>query len=264
MNRYKVIFRACDAVQSLRNPRPYGLDKKTLIQICFLSLVESLKAVDHEIFIMGDKLSDEMMKFFKKFSNTTVTNGVYGNDESIRMTIRQALKYADDDWVYFCEDDYLHQPQTFLYIDDFITNKDEIMAYEPRRAIFKLFVSGLNKKDLFIHPPDYPDRYKTDWKRHSFIFLSKYCHWRQISHTTFTFLGQVKSLRKFEKHLFHSAHTAHDGYLSRKLYGRLLFNGRGIAVSPIPGLACHMHEETLTPHVDWEKLVKHYRKQLKK
>lgn len=262
MNRYKVIFRACDAVQSLRNPRPFGLDKKTLIKICFLSLVESLKEVDHEIFIMGDKLSDEMMAFFGRFK-ATVTNGVYGNDESIRMTIRQALKYDNEDWVYFCEDDYLHQPQTFQYIDEFITNREEIMAYEPRRAIFKLFVRDLNKKDLFIHPPDYPDRYKTDWKRHSFIFLSKYCHWRQVSHTTFTFMGQVKSLRKFEKHLFHSAHTAHDGYLSRKLYGRLLFLGRGIAVSPIPGLSCHMHEETLTPHVDWQKLVEHYKDRLK-
>jgi len=256
MNTYRVIFRACDAVQSLRNPRPYGLDKKTLIKICFLSLVDALKEVNHEIFIMGDKLSDEMMDFFGQHK-VTLTNGVYGNDESIRMTFRQALKYDDNDWVYFCEDDYLHQPHAFKYIDEFITNREEIMAYEPRRAIFKLFVRGLNKKDLFIHPPDYPDRYHRDWKRHSFIFLSKYCHWRQISHTTFTFMAQVKSLKKVEKHLFHSAHTAHDGYLSRKLYGRLLFNGRGIAVSPIPGLASHMHEHTMTPHVDWQNLIEH-------
>lgn len=264
MNRYKIIFRACDAVKSLHGDRPFGLDKKTLIKICFLSLADSLRAVDHEIFIMGDKLSDEMMKFFRKFKNTTVTNGDYGNDESIRMSLRQALKYNDEDWVYLCEDDYLHQPHTFAYIDEFITNRREIMSYEPRRAAFKLFVSGLNKKDLFIHPADYPDRYKTDWKRHSFIFVSKDCHWRQISHTTFTFMGQVKSLRKFEKHLFHSAHNAHDGYLSRKLYGRLFFFGRGIAVCPIPGLATHMHDGVMTPLVDWERLVKHYRKQLKK
>ncbi|MBN8223068.1 MAG: hypothetical protein J0L53_19290 [Spirochaetes bacterium] len=261
MNKYKVIFRACDAVQSLRNPRPFNLDKKTLIKICFLSLVEALKPVDHEIFVMGDKLSDEMLEFFGRFQ-ATVTNGVYGNDESIRMTIRQALRYDDEDWVYFCEDDYLHRPETFRDTDEFITNRAEIMDYEPRRAIFKLFVRDLNKKDLFIHPADYPDRYETHWKRHSFLFLSKYCHWRQISHTTFTFMGQVKSLRKFEKYLFHSAHTAHDGYLSRKLYGRLFFFGRGIAVSPIPGHATHMHEHTMTPLVDWQSLVQKYQAQL--
>jgi hypothetical protein len=264
MTKYNVIFRACDAVHSVHGaPRPFGLDKTTLIKICFLSLYNSLKNYPHTIHILGDKLSIELQTFFKQFP-VTLSNGTYGNDESIRQSFRMGLEFPDDEWVYFCEDDYLHVPETFLWIDEFIQNRMEILKFEPRRAFMKLFVNKLEDKPLFIFPSDYPDRYAFNQKKPSYIFLSQYCHWRQVSHSTFTFLGETKSLKKYKKALFESAIRSRDGYLSGKLYGRLLFMGRGLCVCPIPGIATHMHDDQMTPLIDWQRLYELGATELKK
>ena len=76
---FHVIFRTCDAVKALRGDRPFGLDKRTLIKICFLSLTEALGRYPHTIHILGDKLSPELVAFFASFAGKderiTVTNG---------------------------------------------------------------------------------------------------------------------------------------------------------------------------------------------
>jgi hypothetical protein len=267
MARYHVIFRACDAVMSVHGaPRPFALDKTTTAKLSFLSLYESIKKYDCTIHILGDKLTDDIQKFFKRFAEhdkrVTMSNGVMGNEESIRQSLRYALQFADDDWIYFCEDDYLHQPQTFVCIDELIENRMAILDYVPRRKWMKLFIDQLNNKPLFIHPPDYPDRYKPTQRKHSFLFLSKHCHWRQVSHATYSFLGEVKSIKKYQAAILKSADNADDGYLSRKLFGRLLFLGRGLCLSPIPALSTHLQVSEMSPLVDWQSLYAHYRAQL--
>lgn len=260
MPMYRIIFRTCDAVHSLHAaPRPFGLDKPTLIRLCFLSLYDSLQGLPFEITIVGDRLSDEIRAFFGRFPSVNVLNfpGGLGNDESIRETIRQALAMPDDDWVYFCEDDYLHTPQAMPFIDAFIRNRLSILDYSRHQKNFmRLLVGRLSTKPLVIHPTDYPDRYLDKYKRLSFLFLSEHCHWRQITNTTFTFLMQVRDARRFQRLLFHCARRANDRRLSRKLYGRLFFKWRpALGVSPIPGLAAHLHEGVMPPLVDWQTII---------
>ncbi|MFM7775254.1 MAG: hypothetical protein ACKO9V_10545, partial [Candidatus Kapaibacterium sp.] len=48
---------------------------------------------------------------------------------------------------------------------------------------------------------------------------------------------------------------ANDRMLSRGLYGRLTFFGKALGVSPMPGLATHMHRDTMSPLTDWESIV---------
>jgi hypothetical protein len=257
--KYRVIFRTCDAVLSVHGaPRPFGLTKTRLAKLCFLSLYDAIKNYDCSIHILGDKLSDDIQAFFNRFTaqdeRVTLSNAVMGNEESIRQSVRYALQFHDDDWIYFCEDDYLHQPYAFLWIDDLIQNRMDILNYVPRRAWMKIFIDQLNNKPLFIHPPDYPDRYKAAQRKHSFLFLSKYCHWRQVSHATYSFLGEVKSIKKYQAAMLKSADNADDGYLSRRLFGRLLFLGRGLCVSPIPALSTHLQVNEMSPLVDWHQL----------
>ena len=62
---YLIIFRTCDVVQSVHNaPRPFGLDKRELIKMCFLSLYEAVQGYHYTIHILADKLSDELTAFF--------------------------------------------------------------------------------------------------------------------------------------------------------------------------------------------------------
>ncbi|RME88482.1 MAG: hypothetical protein D6767_10100 [Candidatus Hydrogenedentota bacterium] len=64
---------------------------------------------------------------------------------------------------------------------------------------------------------------------------------------------QGRTLKRFEKVIRKAAKNVNDSYLSRNLYGRLHFIGKAICVSPIPGLASHLHHDTLTPHFEEKK-----------
>ena len=113
-------------------------------------------------------------------------------------------------------------------------------------------IGDLQDVPLIIHSPDYPDRYEPAWKRQSFIFISKYCHWRQISNTTHTLLLQSKTIKRFEKQIKASAIRPSDSVLSEKVYGRILFKNKALCISPIHGLSTHMTYGVMTPFVDWE------------
>ena len=101
------------------------------------------------------------------------------------------------------------------------------------------------------------------WKRLSFIFLSKYCHWRQITNTTHTFLLESSTIKKFEKHIKASAVGPSDAKLSGKVYGQLFFKNKALCISPIKGLSSHMHEGVMTPLVDWKEICQDNIHQLK-
>ena len=257
--KYNVIFRACDIVNAVnKNPRPSNLEKGQLIKLCFLSLVESLKDVDFKIIVLGDKLSEDMIAFFNYFK-VDLRLGSFGNDGSILETIKIASTIPDDEWVYFCEDDYMHVPHAFRFIDQFINERSSLFIKKFKPYNLSTLVN-LKDKDLFIHPPDYPDRYQPVYRKHSLILASSDCHWRQVNSTTFTFLTKSSSIKKHFSLFKKASVKARDRFFSRKLYGRVGFGfwSSSVCFSPMPGLSAHMHRDTMTPLVDWEKLVQEY------
>ena len=260
--RYHVIFRTCDVVHSVHHTaRPFGLDKRTLIKICFLSLIRSLSGYDYRITVLGDRLSDEIQEFFAPFG-VTVLNEQLGNDKSILRSIELACESEANEWVYLCEDDYLHVPHAFQYIADLVVHRSEYLRM--RKAVrLQRGSERFRAVPIVIHPADYPDRYRRHERRFSLIFLSRFCHWRQISNTTFTILAKSTTFRTYRALLERSASGARDGYLSRKMYGTRFFGRKAVCLSPIPGLATHMHEETMTPLVDWASLVDTYAAELR-
>lgn len=231
--KINIIYRTCDVVEAVHGtPRPYGLTKTKLIDLCFKSLVDSLQDIEFDMTILGDRLSDERIKFFQPWCHN-LYNGELGNGKSIAECFTLASKLHDEEWVYFCEDDYLHQNFSLKWILDFIQN--------------------FNYENLFIHPVDYPDRYtrledvNTRWH----LFKSNHCHWRQIYNTTYTFLCQVKTFKKFFDIFMKSAPDWNDGLFSEQVYKR----NDVLCLSPIPSLACHMHEVCMSPFVDWKKII---------
>ncbi len=261
--KYTIIFRTCDSVNAVnKNPRPFELTKKELIKICFLSLVDSLKALDFRIIILGDKLSEEMIHFFNCFK-VELHLGNFGNDRSIKETLKIANTIPDDEWIYFCEDDYLHSPSSFIQIDNFLNKRDELFLQKIKLYNVSSFIN-LMQKDLFVFLPDYPDRYLPKYRKHSLILLSDNWHWRQVTNVTFTFLTKSLSVKKHFSLLMKSSENANDGLLSRKLFGRfgLGFLSRSVCFSPLPGLSTHMHRDTMTPLINWEKLVDAYKNKI--
>lgn len=84
-----VIFRACNMVTAVNKcPRPYDLYKTTLVKVCFRSLYDALQPVPHTITVLGDNLSPGLMDFFSQY-NIALSNNVFGNDESIRQSVKK-------------------------------------------------------------------------------------------------------------------------------------------------------------------------------
>jgi len=264
--KYNILLRACDKVESVHKvKRPFNLNKLQTIKVSFYSMYQSLQGSQYQITIIGDDLSTELLDFFNKFNNVIVDNtNLGGAAKSLQKQINLALNVPDDEWVYICEDDYLHLPQAFKYISEFIENKEKYLKTSPKKKNYMNRIIGdLSIIPLIIHPPDYPDRYIPPWKRLSFIFLSKYCHWRQITNTTHTLLLQSSTIKKFEKHIKASSIGPSDSILSKKIYGRIFLKNKALCVSPIKGLSSHMHEGVMTPLVDWKEICQDNIHQLK-
>ena len=85
---------------------------KPLQKLCFKSLISSLKNTNYSIYVVADDISIELKNFLLQY-NIQLIEGVYGNDNSIRETFKIASKLPEDEYIYFCEDDYLHTPDCF-------------------------------------------------------------------------------------------------------------------------------------------------------
>ena len=265
--QYSILFRACDKIESVhRAKRPFGLNKLQTIKVSFFSIYKAFQGFNCKFKIIGDDLSKDLLGFFQEFDNVVVENTIFGSAaKSLQRQIDIGMRAPDDEWIYFCEDDYLHSPDAIKYISEFIENKEIYLKTSSKKKNYiNKMIGDLSKTPLIIHPPDYPDRYMPPWKRLSYIFLSKYCHWRQITNTTHTLLLHSSTLKHFEKYIKESAIGPSDSKLSEKVYGRLSFKNKAICISPIKGLSTHMTEGVMTPLVDWELLCIKYIDELKK
>ena len=227
--KYVVLFRACDKVEfSHKSKRPFGMKKIEVIKVSFYSIYQSLQGNQYQFTIIGDDLSQELLDFFRGFDDVIVDNTRLGSAaKSLQRQIEISLNIPDNEWVYMCEDDYLHTPYAFKYISEFIENKEAYLQTSGKNKNYmNRLIGDLSDIPLIIHTPDYPDRYNPSWKRLSFIFMSKYCHWRQISNTTHTFLLQSSTIKKFEKYIKASAVGPSDSKLSEKVYGRFIFKNK--------------------------------------
>ena len=265
MIKFNILFRACEKERRDKTNRPYGLNKTQIIKVSFYSIYQAIQGMSYKFVVVGDDLSQGLLNFFSLFDDIIIDNDNLGSaSKSLQKQIDLALEVSDEEWVYMCEDDYLHTPYSFQYISEFLENKEQyIKTSGGKKNYMNRLIGDLSSLPIVIHTPDYPDRYKPNWKRLSFIFLSKYCHWRQITNTTHTILLQSSTIKKFEKHIKASSIGPSDSILSKKIYGRIFLKNKALCVSPIKGLSSHMHEGVMTPLVDWKEICQDNIHQLK-
>ena len=248
----KIIYRVCDIVNSLHgsldgsaNPRPFNLSKKEVIKICCHSLSESLKKIteDYETHIIGDRVSDETWDFV---TSTLKPKSSFNSKQALRDSgsllkcSDLAMQFEEEDFLYFVEDDYLHDSDFFfLRLNDFIN-----------------FANQNIKIPWFIHPTDYPDQYNRLLKR-CYIFQTPSGYWREVPNTTHTFMCYKKFYMQFVDH-FRDCHKedGNDGKLSE------IFQKEALCFSPLPGIATHMHKGTFSNYIDWDSEIKKIQKKL--
>jgi hypothetical protein len=233
----------CDAVNSLHkaldgseNPRPNGMLKKDVIKVCAKSVADSLKNIDHEFHIVGDRVSDETWNFlldlFKPKSSFNSEEALYDSGSLLKCS-EIAMSFEDNDFIYFLEDDYLHDASSFHRLFSFLEESENF---------------GF---DFFIHPTDYPDRYKNLIR--SYIIQTKNGYWREVDGSTHTLMCYKKSYKKYVD-FFRECHQedGNDGKMSS------IFMKEALCFSPLPGIASHFHKGAFSNYIDWESIYLKY------
>ena len=174
--KYCVVLRVCETVDAVNQlSRPWGLNKLETILLTLRSLVASLKAaeIEHGIYVVEDGISEALRAELEKWSEEIISTDERGVCGSLSKSYEVARHFSDGDWVYFCEDDYLHREVCMQYIDELLRGATE-------------YLQAYDRELLFIHPCDYPDRYNRPDRftgrsddRYA-IFRSGRCHWREV------------------------------------------------------------------------------------
>jgi hypothetical protein len=239
----KIVYRICDIVNSLHrgldgsdNPRPNGMSKTEVIKICARSLKDSVKNIDHKFYLIGDRVSKELWDFLINELNPFFSENSsepLGGLGSLAKCGEIATSFNDNDLVYMVEDDYLHDADSFSRIIDFVD-----------------FAKQFNVP-WFVHPTDYPDQYRNP--KRSYIFQTNTGYWREVSSTTFTMLFLAKNLKQFYSNFRESLiGVGDDGIFSK------IFMDKAICLSPLPGIATHLHTGTYSNYIDWNKIINKY------
>lgn len=247
--KYRIVFRVCETVDAVNQlPRPWGLDKRQTILLTLRSLLASLESanIDYDIHVVEDGISDPLRRELEKWAEAIISTDERGVCGSLSKSYEVARSFSEGDWVYFCEDDYLHRTVCMQFIDELLCG---VTQYLP----------SCDRELLFIHPCDYPDRYgrpdpftgRSD-DRYA-IFRSGLCHWREVPSGTYTWLTRPEVLHRHAA-LFRENIDHHARYGTGDQYwGEVLFQREdALCISPLPSLSTHLHEGVMSPLVDWK------------
>ena len=201
--------------------------------------IESIKKMLVQSNINFEIIKLELDKFSREIKNINEENKeVTSNQKSNMSNIHQSLflaKAKSEDLIYFVEDDYVHEKNSFTEI---------LYTYER--------ISSQLKKELIICPTDYPYLYtQTDKAR---IFMGETRHWRQVDQSLCTFLTSKNIVEKHWNELTSMCKFEHYPFEKplHKIYNNEL------CISPIPSLAVHFTNINsiygLSPNVNWKKL----------
>jgi len=200
---------------------------------------EQIKSQLNKSNLKNSLINLNIKEFSKDIKNINAKNEkVSENQISNMCNINKSLLVAKTqctDLVYFVEDDYLHE------IDSF---SEMLFTYER--------LSSQINRELILCPSDYPYLYTKI--EPSSIFLGSKKHWRKVDETLCTFLtskfliekywSKLISMCQFEHYPFEQ--PLHEIYKSE------------YCLSPIPSVALHCTNVNsifgLSPNMDWKKV----------
>ena len=242
----RVIYRTCDKVDAYSGPpRQFNMTKTELVKLCFSSLVMSIvydTSRTYKITIVDDHSTEELKSFMIGLLNLyhiefdIIELEETGNGASLLKCYNLAKDHPDNEFIYFCEDDYLHDESALKVMSDF-------------RSTLKEY--GVNEQGFVIHPCDYIDRYQPGRLYNSFILLGKDRHWRQVKHTTGTFALPARVIKDYWNRYAKFAKIGIESGVTEDNSINLVYDIVP-CFSPMPTLAIHLqYNNTLSPLIDW-------------
>lgn len=231
MSKVKVIFRTSKS--GYQKVKPDYVNNRN----CFLNAIKIFGEKADWIVIADDCIEEEMRLLEAHVNSDKIHKVKIGNGAgTFNLALDIALKYDQQDIVYFLENDYLHKENSYT-------------------VLLEGFSIGSDYVSLYDHPDKYIDGinpYVEGGGEITKVFLSQSTHWKLTNSTTMTFASKVKTLREDESILRKWTKGTHPEDF--QMFLELRENGRAL-VTPIPGYSTHGETAWLSPLTEWKNYV---------
>jgi hypothetical protein len=230
----KIIYRISDA--GYNKVKPDYIDNEKCLQNFCNVFYDNI----HNIHIIADNCSESTMDMVNKYidpANIEKVSVGHGAG-TFNLALDKALKWEDDEIVYFVENDYLHK-------------------YNSPDVLKEGFDLGASFVALYDHPDKYldPSRggnpYCEGGAEDTRVYLTNSCHWKITNSTTMTFASKVSILKKTEDIL--RKHTSGTHPNDFHMFLELRDNDH-LLITPIPGYATHGETSWLSPLTNWSQI----------
>ena len=228
----KIIYRISDAGYNKVKP-DYIDNQKCLQNFCNIFY-------DHiyDIHIIADNCSESTIDMINRYIDPVNIEKVsVGHGAgTFNLALDKALKWGDDEIVYFVENDYLHKPGS----PDVLKEGFDLGAS---------FVALYDHPDKYMDPRAGGNPYCEGGAEDTRVYLTDSCHWKITNSTTMTFASKVSTLKKTEPNLRKWTNMGHYPQ-DFKMFIEFQ-NNNELLITPIPGYATHGETAWLSPLTDW-------------
>lgn len=230
----KIIYRISDV--GYNKVKPDYINNET----CLKNFCNMFFDYIYDIRVIADNCSETTLNLIKRYIDpiniTTVSVG-HGAG-TFNLALDAALKYNDDEVVYFVENDYLHKS----YAPEIIQEGFDLGAS---------FVSLYDHPDKYLDPSRGGNPYCEGGAEDTRVYLTKSCHWKITNSTTMTFASKVATLRRVESTLRKWTNGSYPDDF--KMFMELREQNE-LLITPLPGYATHGETAWLAPLTDWSQI----------
>lgn len=228
----KIIYRISDA--GYNKVKPEYINN----ELCLKNATTVFKDANWNI--IADNISAETNDMIQKYKSRDHIDyvSVGHGAGTFNLALDLALKYNDDEIVYFIENDYLHKPDSEKIIQEGF-------------SLGASFIALYDHPDKYLDPSHGGNPFCGGGAEDTRVYLTNSCHWKITNSTTMTFAAKVSTLKRVEATLRKHTSGTHPNdfqmFLELRQQAELL-------ITPIPGHATHGETAWLSPLTEWSKI----------
>ena len=227
----KIIYRISDA--GYNKVKPEYINNENCLK-------NFTKVFNNEnLHVIADNCSEETLKMLIKYVRPdAVTKVSIGHGAgTFNLALDKALKWDDNEIVYFLENDYLHKPES----DKILKEGFDLGAS---------FVALYDHPDKYMNKTKYDNPELEDAGEKTTVYLSDSRHWKITNSTTMTFATRLKTLREdFTTYIYF---CQNEGPLDYHMFLTLRQQKNRKICCSIPACSTHSETEFLAPLINWE------------
>jgi|TARA_R110000822_G_C15267364_1_gene488834 hypothetical protein len=158
---------------------------------------------------------------------------------TFNLALDLALKFDEDEIIYFVENDYIHRPNSSKIIEEGVN-------------LGATFISLYDNPDKYLSPEDGGNPYCFGGAEDTRVYATENTHWKITNSTTMTFAAKVSTLKRVEPIL--RKHTQLKYPQDFQIFVDLREQNE-LVITPIPGYSTHGESDWLSPFINWEEYV---------